>query len=257
MSDPTKDGFTLSEMRTWLGPARSQIRFAMLTARPTTSGPDFHFSQVHACSDLDAERRRLVDDLQGGSNSAGVAVEGRQDAVADGRHLVSSVTSQSRSRHCVMLVDDTGPLAVPQSSGLLGRGDDVGEKKRGRHEVAFGTPTSAGQELCDLVHEGVRVPDVEDLIVAGQFDKPCPRDVLCKVSTGLHSDHSPVPSMQHQGRCLDPWEQGPDVLGAHTAKPPCAKLSRTIRVDAQTLASRVPCPEGGVVCLARRKRFQP
>ena len=46
ISDPTRTPFTVSEMRTCAGPARSQMRFAMVTASPAMSSSRISISPV-------------------------------------------------------------------------------------------------------------------------------------------------------------------------------------------------------------------
>jgi hypothetical protein len=90
--------------------------------------------------------------------------------------------------------------------------NDVCEDNGGGDNLAFGGGTNAGQELLDLIDDGVVVTGPELTISTGEFHVLRAVDVLGKVPSRLHWDHRVVTTMHHEGGNTKPAETVSHVL---------------------------------------------
>jgi hypothetical protein len=59
------------------------------------------------------------------------------------------------------------PAPIAQGCGAFGRADDVGEEDRREHPIRLRNRSRAGEELLDLVRDGVGVPGREPVVGTG------------------------------------------------------------------------------------------
>jgi hypothetical protein len=95
----------------------------------------------------------------------------------------------------------------------LRRADDVREEHRREHAVELPHRAHAGQELLDLVGDGVKITCPEDEVIARQFDPASTRDVLREVATVLNADHAVAAAVHHEGGNGDAGKYRPDIDG--------------------------------------------
>ena len=74
--------------------------------------------------------------------------------------------------------------------------------------------TNAGEELLDLVEVGVTVPDVDQVVLAGQFHELGAGDVLGQIHRVRLSGEAVASAVQYECRRLDGGKQWPHV-GEH------------------------------------------
>ena len=79
---------------------------------------------------------------------------------------------------------------------VLGRGDYVGEENGHAKNIALRPAAGTGQELLDLVDQGVDVAGEEQVVVAGEYDQMGIWDVFGQVLTPAQSDVTVVLAMQ-------------------------------------------------------------
>jgi hypothetical protein len=91
----------------------------------------------------------------------------------------------------------------PTLAGSLRGADDVGEAHRGQHPVGRDRWAHTGEELLDLIDQGIGVTGEEQVVVTVEFPVGGIGDVLGQVAAVLHP-HLPISSpVQHQRRSLD------------------------------------------------------
>jgi hypothetical protein len=115
---------------------------------------------------LQAESGDRVADGTGTPNGPSRCVEGGEHAVTRGLDLPTSVPLKVCSHDRVVGVQEGAPRSIADRAGALGRPDDVGEQNRGQHSLGWGRGSHPGQELLDLVYEGVCVAGAERVVVA-------------------------------------------------------------------------------------------
>src|SRR5712692_6086275 len=71
--------------------------------------------------------------------------------------------------------------------------------------------TDAGEELLDLVHDGVRIADPGLVIVAGELDEPGAGDMLGDVAALLHPDRPVAGPVQDESGHADQGQHVPGV----------------------------------------------
>ena len=127
---------------------------------------------------------------------------------------------------------------------MLGRGHDVGEEDGHGQHIGLGPAAGTGQELLDLINQGVGVAHKEQVVVARKDDKSSAGDVLGQVLASTQVDVTVSLPMHDQGGNRDGGEKranigfvnGPDdfsdQIGA-TAEPcrPCQPGSESLVGD--------------------------
>jgi hypothetical protein len=222
----------------------------MLTARPTTSSGRTSTSPVWTPARTLRPIPRAPATMSVAARTAGV--EGGVEPVAGGLDLTTSMALQAGAEHGVVRVGQRAPLAVAQASGLLRRRDDVREQDCGGDHVAFGGLVRAGQELLDLVEEGVGVAHEEQVVVAGQLDVGRAGDALGEVATGADPDEAVPGSMQDQCGDGKGREQRPHILTKDLPHP----HGHSIHPDAEACAPCPPRPECFVARFAGSRALQ-
>ena len=82
------------------------------------------------------------------------------------------------------------PVAVAQLRGPLSRADDVGEQHGGQHAVGLGSVARSGQELLDLVDDGVLIAKPPQVVDAGELDKFRAGDSVGQVAAVVDRDQA-------------------------------------------------------------------
>src|SRR5713101_4167144 len=104
------------------------------------------------------------------------------------RQRSSTTPSPCRgSNGLVVGVEQITPSLIAQFSRSLGGADDtgandIGEQDRGKHPVSLGSMAGAGQERLGLVHYGVTVTDVHQVVLARKLDQLGPGNVVAEVT---------------------------------------------------------------------------
>src|SRR5262249_43982075 len=131
---------------------------------------DLALARVQSGPDVEPELPHPRADLAGGPDAAGRSVESRKKAVARGVDLAAAKARQLPADQAVMGVEPFSPAAVAQLGGAVGGIDDVG-KQHGREDaIVLGIATRPGDELLDLVDDGVGVADPGRVIRARELD---------------------------------------------------------------------------------------
>ena len=118
---------------------------------------DLDLAGMHAAPHIEVERARRVDDARAAADRARRSVEGREEPIAEGLDLPPAKARDLLAQQAVVLIEQLAPAAVAELSGPLGRADDVGEQDGREDAVGLGTGARAGEEVLDLVGEGVDV----------------------------------------------------------------------------------------------------
>ena len=182
---------TVSETSTCPGSARSQMRFAMVTVSPMTSSARLlDVSAVDARAYLDSHAVRSRRDVDRGAHGPSGGVERGKESIADRLDFNTSIAVEACAHHRVVRVRQRGPLAMTQAGRLFGRRDDVGEQHRRPHDVAFGCLSAPGQELFDLVENGVVIAGPECIIDTRKFHVLRAVNVIGQVPTRLNADRT-------------------------------------------------------------------
>jgi hypothetical protein len=143
---------------------------------------DFDLTGVQTRSKVDAQRPNGVSDRTGTLDRATGTIKGGGEAVPGGFDLASPEPLKLAACGLVMRVKKITPPLVAQVRRSIGRRDDVGEQDRGEHAVRFSRVPRAGQELLDLVDQGVAVAGVDQVVLAWELDELGPGDVLRQVA---------------------------------------------------------------------------
>src|SRR5439155_22834742 len=117
------------------------------------------------CARTVADRERAMDRTRG-------AVESREETIAGGVHFVAAKTRQLLAHEGMVAGEPYAPGAVAEPRRGLGRTDDVGEQHGSEHAIDVGNGPHAGQELLDLIENGILVADPGQMIGAGELDQP-------------------------------------------------------------------------------------
>ena len=107
--------------------------------------------------------------------------------------------------------EQVAPAVVAQLGGLAGRVDDVDEHDGGEHPVRLRPTANPGQELLDLVEDGVGVVTERQMILARQLHVPGAGNAAGEEATGVDVDGLVTPRMQDQGGDLDGGQHVADV----------------------------------------------
>ena len=98
---------------------------------------------VQPDADRQAQLAQLLDDVAAAADRPRRAVEGGQEAVADGLDLAPAPAAQLVADDPVVVLELGAPAPVAQPGQVLGRADDVGEHDRGQHAVDRRPPSAA------------------------------------------------------------------------------------------------------------------
>ena len=112
---------------------------------------------MNSRADAYAQRSQRVPDGTGSADGTGWTIEDRQEPVARGIDLTASEALQPLADERMMLRDEFPPAAVTKLGRMLGGADDVREQHRDKHTIRFRPVTNAGEELLDLVENGIRI----------------------------------------------------------------------------------------------------
>ena len=105
------------------------------------------------------------------------------------------------AHQAVVALQQGPPSAIAQLCGTLGRADDVGEQHRREHAVADDRPPHTGQEVLDLVGDGVLLAEPERPL-PGKLRIAGVRDVLGDIARVALVEVRLVLRAQHQRRAL-------------------------------------------------------
>jgi hypothetical protein len=138
------------------------------------------------------------------------------------------------------------PLVAELDRSLRGV-DDVGEQHSGQDALDRRQRPDTGEELLDLVEQGVGVVREEQVVGALELDKLGPRDAVGEVATHLDAHHPVVPAVEHERRHLDRGQHFADVQ---------LRIEREYVADhagagGHALQPRPPPPQVGVAAPAR------
>ena len=122
----------------------------------------FALAGVHARADLQAERRDGIADRAGATHTPRRAVEGRRRSHRPRCRSPCRGSGDLVAGALVVALQQLTPLRIAERGGMFGRADDVGEDHRRQHTVAVRDLPDPGQELLDLVGQGVAVADQTD-----------------------------------------------------------------------------------------------
>jgi hypothetical protein len=130
------------------------------------------------------------------------------------------MAAEGGADHGVVVVGELGPFPSTDPSLVVGRGHDVGEEDPHRQHVALGPTPRTGQELLDLVCQGVRVTHEEQVVVTRENDELGIGDVLGHVPSAPQMDDTVSFTVEHQSGTRDRGEKanvsfvgGPDEVG--------------------------------------------
>ena len=124
-------------------------------AADVVTGEQFAFAGVQAGADLQVEVADAVADGGRAADRAAGAVEHGERAVAERLHEPPAMALDLLAHQAVVALQQGPPGAVAELRGTLGRADDVGEQHRREHAVADDRSPHTGQEMLDLVGDGV------------------------------------------------------------------------------------------------------
>src|SRR5919197_291292 len=140
---------------------------------------------VEPGSELEPEPPDRLLDRVGGPDCPRRSVECCEEAVPRGVDLLPPETVELDTNGLVVRLEQLAPAPVAELHRALRRADDVGEEDGREDAVGLGRRPRPGQELLDLVHDLVGV-DPRDVVVPGQLDEACARDVLGDVAPLVH-----------------------------------------------------------------------
>src|SRR5947207_15395646 len=199
-----------NEHLTCLGPpghARSDV-----DGHPTDAAvATLALSAVKARTKLEAECLHVAEDLRGRLDRSCGAVERREDPVAGRVDDVALVALDLLANEAVVAIEDLSPGSVAEPGGMRSRIDDVREQDPGKHPVRRTYAPRPGDELLDLVDDPVGALGVQQVIRAGNLDKPSPGDALGNVASKLDGDRAVVGAVQDQGGGADHRQHMADV----------------------------------------------
>ena len=121
-------------------------------------------ARVEPRADVEAEVAHSLDDRLGAADGACRPVEGRQEAVAHGVHLLAARPRELRPDERVVLLEQLTPGPVADFGHVCRRADDVGEEDRGQNSLRLASrcllfPRLAQERLDrleELAHVGCR-----------------------------------------------------------------------------------------------------
>ena len=134
-------------------------------------------ARVDARANLEPELAHAVHDRVRAANRPRGPVERREETVAGGVLLVAAEPGQLAPHEGVVPVEQLPPGVVAESSGPLGRTDDVREHQRREHGVGNFRCDLSGHEALDLLGELRRQEDAPP-IVPGDSLRPRGRNAL-------------------------------------------------------------------------------
>jgi hypothetical protein len=151
---------------------------------------------VEPKTNLETERARRVADRDGARDRARRAVERGEEAVPRRAELSASEPAQLTTDEYVVLFEEVTPTTVAEIHGQLCRPDDVGEEDGREHPVERRMRSHAGQELLDLVEDGVLVAEPGQVVGTGELDDLRAEDPFAQIATELR--HRFVGAMQDE-----------------------------------------------------------
>jgi len=112
---------------------------------------------VKPCSNLQTERTQRVAQPNSAPDSPSRPVEGCQHPIAGRFHQLAALPFDVLEADAIVLVEQPSPAGVAEFSRPCRRVNDVSEEHSRQDALKRGRPSSAGQELFDLVDNRVGV----------------------------------------------------------------------------------------------------
>src|ERR1700716_2628595 len=144
--------------------------------------------RVDPGTDLQTQAAHLAYDRASTADAAGRPVEGRQEAVAGGINLTTAEPGELLTDDGVVAVEQIPPPPVAQRDCPLRGANDVSEHDRGQDPIRLLAAAGTGEELLDLLEEGLGVADPREMVGAGQLHVLCPLNAFGDVSSGRHAN---------------------------------------------------------------------
>src|SRR6266508_1166828 len=169
---------------------------------------------VDAGADFQADVAGILGDGAGAFDGPSGPVEGGEEAVAGGVHLLAAKASELTADHVVVGVEQLLPAPVAESGRLFGRPDDVGEQHGLQHavDVDLGFVAATGQELLDDVERVLLAArSAIEMPFAGELHESSVGNVVGQVPATSHR-HDPIAGpVEDEGGSRDRGEHAPNV----------------------------------------------
>jgi hypothetical protein len=153
---------------------------------------------VHSRPQVQPDVLGTGQDVGGAAQCSSGGVKGGQEAVP-GRHFMSAVAAEGGPDHGVVVVGEPGSLPRTDPGLMLSRSHDVSEEDGHGQHIGLGPAVGTGQELLDLVHQGIGVASEEQVVFAGEDSELDIADVFSQVAARPQGDVTISLTMQDQG----------------------------------------------------------
>jgi hypothetical protein len=137
-----------------------------------------HLADVKADADLHADILHGLADRTRATHSTSWAVEDREESIAGSIDLLP-VEARKRPSHLgVVRVQTIAPGKVAQARGVAGGVDDVSKHHGRQRPVDIDVTSRTGEELLDLIEQGLAVAYIGERVAALELDKPPAGDLV-------------------------------------------------------------------------------
>ena len=157
-------------------------------------------ARVHARPHLEAQSPQHVADRRGAPDRPGGSVEPGEEAVARLVDFMAVEALKLPPDPGIVPAEQLLPPLVTELDRALRGVDDVGEQHGGQDSLDSRQRPDAGEELLDLVQQGVGVAREEQVVGAVELDELGSGDAVGEVATHLNPYHPVVPPVEHERR---------------------------------------------------------
>src|SRR6478736_8537232 len=138
-------------------------------------------ARVHTRPHLETQSPQHVADRRGASDRAGGSVEPGEEAVARRVDLTAAEALELAPDVGIVPAEQLFPSPVAELDRSLRGVDDVGEQHGGQDALDRRQRPDTGEELLDLVEQGVGVAREEQVVGALEFDEFGPGEAVAEV----------------------------------------------------------------------------